>query len=136
MAPNRKDYFARLLCNPTKAGESLYNRPMARSEEERIKHNARVVNSHSVRLKWMRDGTAACAVCCWTGPRSIQGRYGLVQPHHVRGVGSTELILDIEHQIPLCPNHHVVAERAFSNVDPPLTKDELIEKLREFDRKA
>lgn len=106
---------------------------MPRSEDERIKHNARVVNSHTVRLKWMRDGTGKCAVCGWKGPPSLRGKYGLVQPHHVRGVGSTELIHDIEHQIPLCPNHHVIAERAFG-VNSLLTKDELVSRLREFDR--
>src|SRR5271169_1410102 len=88
-------------------------KPMARTEEERIRHNARVVNSHRVRRGWMRDGTAKCAVCGWSGPQSLQGQYGFVQPHHVRGVGTTELIHDVEHQLPLCPNHHVISERAF-----------------------
>lgn len=105
----------------------------ARSEAERVKHNARVVNSHRTRSKWTKEGTAACAVCGWRGPRSLQGKYGLVQPHHVRGVSSPELIHDVEHQIPLCPNHHVVAERAFRYINPPLSKDEVIAQLREFD---
>jgi predicted restriction endonuclease len=109
------------------------NIAMPRSEAERIKHNGRVVNSHRTRLRWMNAGTAVCAVCGWTGPQALQGKYGLVQPHHVRGVGSPELIHDIEHQIPLCPNHHVIAERAFGHTIPPLTKDELIAKLTEFD---
>jgi predicted HNH restriction endonuclease len=107
---------------------------MARSEAERIKHNARVVNSHRVRRKWMRENTAKCAVCSWSGPLYLRGKYGLVQSHHVRGVGTHELIHNIEHQIPLCPNHHVVAERAFRNVNPPLTGDELVSRLRELDR--
>ena len=107
---------------------------MALTEAERSKRSARVNNSRKVRRKWVQDGTAKCEVCNWSGPPSLKGRYILVQPHHIRGVGSNELIHDEEHQIPLCPNHHVIAERAFSKLDPPLTKDELIMKLKAFDR--
>ena len=125
------------LAEGRKRDVKLYNPgPMPRSDEERVKHNDRVVNSHRTRRKWMHDGTAKCAVCDWTGPLSLQGKYGLVQSHHVRGVGSTELIHDIEHQIQLCPNHHVVAHRISRSVDSSLTKDELVSKLRELDREG
>ena len=87
--------------------------PMLDAEEKRLKRNARVNNSRRIRLQWMREEAAFCAVCNWGGPKSLRGRYGLVEPHHIRGVSKSELIHDANYQVPLCPNHHKIAEAAW-----------------------
>jgi hypothetical protein len=112
---------------------------MRTAEEKRLKHNARAVNSHHVRLQWMREGIACCVVCNWGGPKSLRGKYGLVEAHHMRGVRTSDLIHDINYQVPLCPNHHKIAEtawpeRSWAYNAPPRSREELIKRLREFDQ--
>ena len=109
------------------------------AEEERLKHNARVVNSRRVRLQWVREGIAVCAVCNWGGPKSLRGKYGLVEPHHIRGVHTNDLVHDVNYQVPLCPNHHKIAEaawpeRSWAYNEQPGNREELIIRLRELDQ--
>ena|SRR5579871_4401864 len=124
------------------AFESFWYAPgMLTPDEKRLKKNARNVNSHRVRLEWMRKGGAVCAVCNWSGPKSLWGKYGLVEAHHTLGVGTIELIHDFEHQVPLCPNHHAIAERAWpertwSYNEPPRTREELVRRLKALDTES
>src|SRR5258706_5848498 len=107
---------------------------MPKSELE----NARVVNSNRMRLGWMSQGGESCAVCGWSGPKSLWRKKGLVQPHHILGTSTLELIFDATHQLPLCPNHHVIAhaawpEKAWKHNYHPTTREELIRLLVEYD---
>ena len=106
---------------------------MESPDERALRDRLRKSTSTRERRQLRREGRDSCTVCGWKGPKSLR-YYVLVQPHHIKGVSTKELIQDRENMVPLCPNHHRIAELAFRpHNDPPPTADEVIRRLKAMD---